>query len=333
MENREERTHYLKEEVSKCEDINELVDTILPRLKTLKEQWSIKIKEIIKETGLSSEDFGELVNVSRATVYKWRKGAIPRERETFFKIGMAANYEKEQIDKLLQRYGQFSDIYAKNLKDCICNFVIKHWSGKEAIEKYNYILSRIESDLFNIDVDYEDMETLEFEEKLSTIKDESELEQFIFENTGIFRSVYHKFYAQVKIYLKANLDNYNKNITSIADGQGWSSSLKQAVSGINQGKWVPTRNKIIALGIYLNMSLSQVDNLLELAHMEPLCPKNILESVIIFALEDAELNNKLCREDANFDPDELYTCVRMYLEKVNSDCVKSLIKELQEMDY
>ena len=63
----------------------------------------------------------------------------------------------------------------------------------------------------------------------------------------------------------------------MAQIQGWSSSLRQCVSAINQNKWYPTRNKVISLGLHLSMDHEQIDELLELAHMEPLCAKNARE--------------------------------------------------------
>ena len=44
-------TIFIKDELSKCEDIEELKEKIFPLIKNQQEEWSYKINQIIKETG------------------------------------------------------------------------------------------------------------------------------------------------------------------------------------------------------------------------------------------------------------------------------------------
>jgi hypothetical protein len=174
--------------------------------------------------------------------------------------------------------------------------------------------------------------TLSFDEKLSNIRDESELEKFISDNSAAFASTYHKFYAYVKMHIMANYQDYAGSVFELASGQGWSSSLRQCVSAIRQNKWYPTRNKIISLGIHLSMDHDQIDEMLELAHMEPLCAKNVFESVIMFILDDASLNNILDTDSEEYNPDALCRYAREVLEKFDLPEVESFITELPEID-
>ena len=66
--------------------------------------------------------------------------------------------------------------------------------------------------------------------------------------------------------------------------------------------------------------------------MEPLCAKNAFESVIMFILDDAELNNMLDSEAEDFDPDELCRYARETLEEFDLPEVDSFISELPETD-
>lgn len=97
-------------------------------------------------------------------------------------------------------------------------------------------------------------------------------------------------------------------------------------------KWIPTRNKIISLGIHLSMDHEQIDEMLEIAHMEPLCAKNIFESVIMFILDDVSLNNMLDDSDEEFDPDELCRYAREVFEEFDLPEVESFISELPEIN-
>ena len=325
-------TVYIRDEIAKCEDIDELKERIFPMIKTQQEQWARKINDIITESGWTKSKFADISGVSRVAVNKWCNGSIPKNRETFLRIGMAAGYGREKMDQLLQRYGQYPALYAKSLEDCVCIFVLDKEYGEETLTKYNYILDKIKENIIRSDEAAEDMSTVLFDEKLSNIKSEDELEIFIADNTAIFSTTYHKFYAYVKMHIMANYQDFGGSVFELAEGQGWSSSLRQCVSAIRQGKWYPTRNKIISLGLHLSMDHEQIDEMLELAHMEPLCAKNAFESVIMFILDDASLNNMLDTESEEFDPDELCRYAREVLEEFDLPEVESFITELPEMD-
>lgn len=326
-------TVYIREEIGKCEDVEDLKERIFPLIKTQQEQWVQKINEIITETGFSKKKFAEMCGVSRVAVNKWCNGAIPKNRETFLKIGMVAGYDLEKMNQLLQRYGQYPELYSKSLEDCVCIFVLSQNLGEETLTKYNYILKKIKDNIIrNDDSVGEDITTLNFDEKLSDVKDENELEQFIADNSATFSKAYHRFYAYVNTIINANYQRDSNSVNQMADGQEWSSSLRQCVSAIRQKKWYPTRNKIISLGLHLSMDREQIDEILELAHMEPLCAKNIFESVIIYILEDASLNEILDTDSEEFDPDELCRYARTILTELDLPEVAAFISELPEMD-
>lgn len=321
-------TVYIRDEISKCEDIEELKERIFPMIKTQQDQWAAKINEIIAESGFNKTQFADMTGVSRMSVNKWCNGAIPKNRETFLRIGMAAGYNLEKMNQLLQRYGQYPELYSKNLDDCICMYVLGRNFGSETLSKYEYILSKIKENIVMADSDNGEYFTEYVNEKISEVKSEDELEQFIAENSQIFATTYHKFYAYVKMHIMVN---YAASINELADMQEWSSSLRQCVSAIMTKKWIPTRNKIISLGIHLSMDHDQIDEMLEIAHMEPLCAKNIFESVIMFILDDASLNNLLDEEDEDYDPDALCRYAREVLEEFDLPEVDSFISELPEM--
>ena len=140
-------TILIKEEIARCEGVDDLKEIVFPKLRTQQEEWSRKINEIIKENGFTKLKFAELCGVSRVSVDKWCKGAIPKNRETFLRIGMASGYTLEKINQLLQRYGQYPALYSKSLEDCVCIYVIGNNYGDKVIEKYKFILDRIKENI------------------------------------------------------------------------------------------------------------------------------------------------------------------------------------------
>lgn len=326
-------TEYIKDEVAFCEDIEIFKREILPMLESQQVQWARKFAEILEESGLSKTKFAELCEVSRVSVNKWCKGSIPKNRETFLRIGMAADYDMEHMNQLLQRYGQYPALYSKSLEDCVCIFVLNNYAGTEKISKYQYILNKIKENIFRDEAaEADNVSTAKFDEQVAGLQGEEELEQFITDNIAMFSFAYHKFYAYVKMTINANYPIAATSINDMADGQEWSSSLRQCVSAIRQNKWYPTRNKIISLGLHLSMDGEQIDEMLELAHMEPLCAKNIFESVIMFVLENARVNNMLNEASEDYDQDELCKYARSVLEELDLPEVEAFISELPEKD-
>lgn len=330
LETNDLETIVIREEISRCEDAAELKEKIFPLLRSQQEQWARKISAIIAEKKVTKSKFAEVSGVSRVTVNKWCNGSIPKNRETFLRIGMAAGYGLEKMNQLLQRYGQYPALYSKSLEDCICIFVLEQGYGENTLEKYNYILKKIKENLIRDDSeDTADLATESFDEKLSNVKNEDELEHFISENSAIFATTYHNFYAYVNMHIKVNYEKYNGSVFELASAQNWSSSLKQCVSAIRQRKWYPTRNKIISLGLHLSMDHDQIDEALTLAHMEPLCAKNIFESVIMFILDDASLNDMLDTGSATFDQDDLCIYAKQVLEQIDLPEAAFFISELE----
>lgn len=327
-------TTFIKEELAKCEDLEELKDKIFPTLRSQQEEWSRKMREILQENKTTQVKFAELCGVTRATVSGWLKGALPKNRETFLRIGLAAGYDLERMNQLLQRYGQYPALYSKSLEDCVCMYVIQHSDAIQRVKDYRYILNRIKERIIRDEDASEtaDVTTEKFDAKLSNVQNEDELERFIGDNIAMFSNAYHKFYAYVKMNINANYMEpaFAGSVFEMAEVQGWSSSLRQCVSAIRQNKWYPTRNKIISLGLHLSMDHEQIDEMLRLAHMEELCAKNIFESVIMFILDDASLNDMLNIDAENFDPDELCTYARRILSQLELPEIEEFLSELPE---
>lgn len=328
-------TEYYNDQIARCEDLEALQQDILPKLTSQRISWANKANEILKTTGYSKSKFAEVCGVSRVSVDKWCKGSIPKNRETFLRIAMAANFGIEETNQLLQRYGRYPALYSKSLEDCVCIYVINSNFIEEKITKYQYILDKIKANIIRPDnAPIADITTEKFDSKLLAVQTEEELEQFISDNIAVFSMAYHKFYAYVKMNIEANYmaPMYASNIFEMSQVQGWSSSLKQCVSAIRQNKWYPTRNKIISLGLHLSMDHEQIDEMLALAHMEPLCGKNIFESVIMFILDDASLQNIMDTTDEFYDPDRLCQYAQEVLSELELPEMEDFISELPEVE-
>lgn len=328
-------TADLLDSVARSESLEEYKQ-ILTRVDEQKKSWMWIIDKIIKENNYSVSKFAQLCGVSRQSVQKWVNGTLPKSRNTFIRIGFAAKYNLEQMNHFLQRYGCCNGLYSKNLEDSVCIFVLSSEKIEHTYSTFEKILGIIQEEIIT---DYSKMlfetsdtmlfETSTLDLELIRIQTIPQFVDFVKQKTLIYKNAYYKLYAYIEEFIRKNLlMDGEDSVYLLANSQGWSSSLRQCVSEISQKKWYPQRNKIIFLGIHLNMKLSQINEMLGLAKMENLCAKIPFENAIIYALENAELENRIQCDGTN----ELGIYVKNVLKKLNINDFEIYMDELPDDD-
>lgn len=325
-------TGYLYDVASRSESLEEY-KKLLVSIADQKKNWIQIIKQIVTDNGYSASEFGKICGVSRQAAQKWMNGAVPKKRETFIRIGFAAHYNLEQMNYFLQRYGRCNKLYPKCLEDSVYIFVLNSDTIEHTYQSCQSIIDLLKVELTTTEEDNqnESFETIALLESLSSLSTLPEMLAFVAENTSVYRDQYSKLYAYVEDFIQRNLlsDGIEEDsVYNLANSQQWSSSLRHCVSEISQKKWYPDRNKIISLGIHLNMDVDQINKMLELAQMEELCAKNPFENAIIYALENAQLEDVIYTDGT----DTLCVYVRRVLESLDYSGVDFFMDELPE-DY
>lgn len=325
-------TGYLYDVASRTESLEEY-KKLLVSIADQKKNWIQIIKQIVSDNGYSASEFGKVCGVSRQAAQKWMNGAVPKKRETFIRIGFAAHYNLEQMNYFLQRYGRCNKLYPKCLEDSVYIFVLNSDTIEHTYQSCQSIIDLLKVELTTTEEDNqnESYETIALLESLSSLSTLPEMLAFVAENTSVYRDQYSKLYTYVEDFIQRNLlsDGIEEDsVYNLANSQQWSSSLRHCVSEISQKKWYPDRNKIISLGIHLNMDVDQINKMLELAQMEELCAKNPFENAIIYALENAQLEDVIYTDGT----DTLCVYVRRVLESLDYSGVDFFMDELPE-DY
>ena len=325
-------TGYLYDVASRSESIEEY-KKLLVSIADQKKNWTQIINQIVSDNGYSASEFGKICGVSRQAAQKWMNGAVPKKRETFIRIGFAAHYNLEQMKYFLQRYGRCNKLYPKCLEDSVYIFVLNSDTIEHTYQSCQSIIDLLKVELTTTEEDNqnESYETIALLESLSSLSTLPEMLAFVAENTSVYRDQYSKLYAYVEDFIQRNLlsDGIEEDsVYNLANSQQWSSSLRHCVSEISQKKWYPDRNKIISLGIHLNMDVEQINKMLELAQMEELCAKNPFENAIIYALENAQLEDVIYTDGT----DTLCVYVRRVLESLDYSGVDFFMDELPD-DY
>ena len=323
-------TGYLYDVASRSESLEEY-KKLLVSIADQKKNWIQIIKQIVSDNGYCASEFGKICGVSRQAAQKWMNGAVPKKRETFIRIGFAAHYNLEQMNYFLQRYGRCNKLYPKCLEDSVYIFVLNSDTIEHTYQSCQSIIDLLKVELTTTEEDNqnESFETIALLESLSSLSTLPEMLAFVAENTSVYRDQYSKLYAYVEDFIQRNLlsDGIEEDsVYNLANSQQWSSSLRHCVSEISQKKWYPDRNKIISLGIHLNMDVDQINKMLELAQMEELCAKNPFENAIIYALENAQLEDVIYTDGT----DTLCVYVRRVLESLDYSGVDFFMDELPE---
>jgi len=333
-------TEKLLDEVERCEDIND-IRNVLKLHSEFYANWKTYINQLIDfYGGYSINKFAAKCGFSKNTVRNWcNQGIIPRNRKEYIKLGMGLGMNEDEINYLLQRYAKYPKLYAKNIDDVIYLFAIhnrKDFRYAERLRaallnKFQMIELTRDSILQNINYNtskvYHDLLTIEFEDELIS---------FIDANVDMFAAVYNDLIEFIDNYILLNTfdyvnyiggDSLNYFLKSKIQNPRLISLFSNMITLLKKHRVIPDKTKLIAFGLYLNMSLFDMNLMLQKAGMEPLCARDKAESVVIFALNDIFLknpdiemsNNQLLEKFINDD-------------KLKADC-RRYIYESYECDY
>lgn len=322
-------TKILREQLQHCDELETFKKTFRAALQSESAAWQEKIQEIITRNEYTKTELATLCGVSRTAVTKWCNGSLPSSRDDFIRVGFAAHFDLAEMNFFLQRYGKYPALYSRSLEDSVYIFVLNSRTLPHTYEVCHEIITRVKERMRSVEGSRSaDFTTIMLNGQLMQLESVEQLESFVEKNASAFQEPYAKLYAYIKAFIAANNTDYVTNsvlsVDSLATAQNWSSSLRQCVSAIRQKKWFPLRRKIIALGLHLNMNTEQINEMLGLAQMESLCPKNLVESAIIFAVDDADLNDLICCDGGT----ELCDHVRMVLEELEIPDADKLLNDL-----
>ena len=231
---------------------------------------------------LSSSELGRRCEVSHTIVDKWRSGsARPNGKERMKELGMALGMNESELNSFLYRNG-YPGLSAKNPYDSAARLLLLQHAGQsDIVQLYRQLLSRL-----NIQ-DYSAARA----DSLITAVMSMELAQALQEGTvsGWFRRHKRHFTADEKnIALSSRLMRFvllytgNTSVNELAVAGELPSGLRNLLYRIISGKPIAARylrEKLICLGLYLNMTEEEINLLLSFAGLrdisEPCSPEEL----------------------------------------------------------
>ena len=296
-------TYRIKDELINCDDVADMKE-ILDKNSGIYSDWKKFINNLVRFAG-SYGAFAQRCGFSRNTVKKWcDNGDMPRSRVEFIKLGFAMGMNIDELNKILQRYGKYPKLYSKNIQDAIYIFALSHQKDYlYAQSLYDKLLSYYEiksSDTNRPQFNAIRAKTDRVHNSILTAKDETEFIHYVQDNKEIFEDTYTNLIDIIDSYIKTNVSDYTdltyseslnaflqENITNRLTIK----SFNVMISNLKAKREIPNRMKLISFGIYLGMSLEHMNTMLTYAGMEELCAKDRVEGAVIFAIENAIINN------------------------------------------
>lgn len=325
-------TQNIERELDNCEDLEDFIRTVIPKLQTMRTMWQQKMERILANGNFSVKSFARLCRVSEPTVRKWRSGSLPQSRDTYIRIGFAAGYDLDEMNRFLKRYGRCPQLYVKSLEDSVCIFVLNSRSIPHTYDAYQDVLKYVSSELESFGAPSEEVApTVRMSQLLANVATQEELLAFLGEHRRSYLDGFRRLYNYILLYLDLNLqsigDDSAASFHAMAQESQWSSSLRHCISEIRNRKWFPLRQKILSLGVHLNMDVDCINEMLEKAQMEPLYVKNPVEAAVKFAIEDAKI---MSEEDAIIPDgsDGLCRYVKNVLEQIDLPEAMRLMDDL-----
>lgn len=295
------RTNDLYQTLTKCENISDM-QLFLDRHSQYFTNWKAFINYLLDSGGYSYTQFARLCNISRNTIISWcEEGKIPRSRKQFIRIGFAVNMSLDEINDFLQRYGKYPKLNAKNIEDAVTIFSLcNHLNYEQCLELKNHFSSILNYVLEERkrNREYVYFSTNKLESELLSIKTLLDFETFVNKNAKAFTNSYVNLSDFIDSYISLNTlgasevpGTLNSFLTETIDNPALVASFNTMVSKLRCHGTIPSRIHLLALGIHLGMTTDDINTMLDFAGMEPLCAKDKLESIILFAAEYAFIQN------------------------------------------
>ena len=313
-----EISKILMEELNRCSRDEELLD-FLHYYESKQRNWKEFMQEQLFDLELSYEKFGKRCGFSKNTIRSWCvDGVLPRSREHFIKLGFGLDMNEEQLNRLLQDYGGYASLYAKDVYDAICIYVIRQRKEHPGDEAYSYpalvhYRERYEAMCqgHSFDQEYRDRVTTGvMHEKLLLIADEWEFDAFMTEHMDIFRGTHSKLIDYMENYIKmrggARYEGEEaQSLHQLARRFEKPQGFEVAYSKLKRHGILPERNMLIDFGIGMTMTLAEINQLLELAQMRPLDVRNRYECIMIYLFHNHENANPMLSLDNAYSMKEV----------------------------
>lgn len=284
-------TQIFHAQIGNCEDMGEF-SYVYEKNKAKFGSWESFLQPYVQASGYTKKQIAEFCSVNEKTGRNLLKN-IPAKRENVIVLGIVLGMTHEEIDYMLMHEARFHKLYPKNSEDAIWIYLIEHqiWKQKEPVKVLYYAYKGRYDKLYETYMHGTVQEnSLKTQMALITLKDQEDFDNAM---RAIIPSVADG-YGKLICFIDQEMKKNGISISEF-DFQNNKEQVSQIyyreMRNIKNKKKIPSRIFLISLGIHMNLPVDKINQLLDYAGMMPLYSKDVLESRLLFYLENLYINN------------------------------------------
>lgn len=309
-------TYTLESMLANVRNLEEY-EAIMQQARSQNEIWKEEITALMMETDLTRDRFAKLVaegcNVSRATSYSLASKA-PAKRENVLGIAILTGRTIDQTNEMLREWAGFSGLYARNADDMIWYYLVMHGANPHPyalFQAYHAVYQKLfqayqarpaaerqqlDATMVNAafaQLNRPPLRTMLAEQILEdapadgalTVEgaaDDAVFADIVDRLLPLMQGAYERLFARLKALCYCDPEE-----AQYWDSEKFLGTYQRSMERFRREQVLPKRSFLIALGIHLGLTVRGINDLLELANMGELNPKDKLECGVIFSIEAA----------------------------------------------
>lgn len=309
-------TYTLESMLANVQNLEEY-EAIMQQVQSQNGIWKQQITALMVETNLTKDRFAKLVaegcNVSRATSYSLASKA-PAKRENVLGIAILTGRTIDQTNEMLREWAGFSGLYARNADDMIWYYLVMHGANLHPyalFQAYHAVYQKLfqayqarpaaerqqlDATMVNAafaQLNRPPLRTMLAENILEGASVDGALTAEGAADDAVFADIvnqlmpleagaYERLFARLKALCYCEPEQ-----ALYWESERFLGTYQRCMERFRRDGVLPKRSFLIALGIHLGLTVRGINDLLELANMGELNPKDKLECGVIFSVEAA----------------------------------------------
>lgn len=308
--------------LSQCESKAEY-EALMIEHQNLYVSWRAHLTPMLKQRRLKYAEIATGLHVSESTAKGFLR-KIPAKREYVIMLAMMMKLTVDETNDLLMRWAKFQKLYSRNPHDAIWIYLLE----KGGSNRPHDLFCQYDNTFQQIRREYQRQKGQLSENPLNTqlffdalVQEARSSETDLDAVDPGFIAAMEKGMPSFEQGYQKLLDHIDSLFTSFVDDvkqmrdtedlppdasrrmrskhsanntfqndDSWRQIYYRKIRDLKNRKIIPCRAFLIALGLRLGMNTDQLNYLLDLAGMGPLCPKDKLEGTVVFYLEELYCN-------------------------------------------
>lgn len=300
--------------IGQCEDL-EQYEQLVQEHQAFYIGWSDHVLPMLSARDLNASAIAEGCSVKLKTAKTFCE-KIPTKRKNVIMMAMMMRLSVEETNDLLMRWGKYQKLYAKHPEDAIWIYLLNKGGSDHPHALFQDYYAQYEKmrKIYNKSAEkkhYTPMESRVVHENIiksaavhsTYAENDEDFKELMLRIIPSFEEAYQKLMDYIDVFFtdievdqsrRLGLDtqhtkHLNGKITPndmFKNNAYFRSAYYSKISALKKKHTMPSRLFLIALGIHLSMDTDELNTMLELAGMGPLCPKDRLEGAIVFFMEE-----------------------------------------------